>query len=446
MFLHHWVEMGGFELNHHWHGINVLSILECCLLVAVFFSVLTLLGALVRESKRFIVLSIAGALSFSTAAYAANTALSNLTASGALAGANLIYVVQTAGSGGVKATMTQVATFINSLFSGDFTCASGGACTVTKTNGTAFTALATTAPGTGVATLLAGSSSGTGGPAGTVSPAFTGTPTAPTATVGTNTTQLATTAFVLANAPSGSGTVTSVSAGCGTSTGGAPITISGTVSASITSRTVATTTDAVVSTDCGNIVYANDASAIAGTIAQAGTTGFATGSFFEICNINAGAYTLTPTTSTIGGKTTLVIPAGTASNPSCTPFKSDGTNYNLMDIVYGSGVAAAIGNALSAAGGLTSTIFHGTAIMGTSAIASGACATVVTVTATGVATTDIVSASFNGDPTSVTGFIAPNVLTEFVYPSANAINIKECNSTASSITPGAHTFNVGAVR
>lgn len=40
------------------------------------------------------------------------------------------------------------------------------------------------------------------------SPALTGTPTAPTATVGTNTTQVATTAFVLANAGGGSGTVT----------------------------------------------------------------------------------------------------------------------------------------------------------------------------------------------------------------------------------------------
>jgi hypothetical protein len=38
------------------------------------------------------------------------------------------------------------------------------------------------------------------------SPALTGTPTAPTASVGTNTTQLATTAFVLANAGSGGGT------------------------------------------------------------------------------------------------------------------------------------------------------------------------------------------------------------------------------------------------
>jgi len=51
------------------------------------------------------------------------------------------------------------------------------------------------------------------------SPALTGTPTAPTASVGTNTTQLATTAFVLANAiPSGlismwSGTITSIPSG-----------------------------------------------------------------------------------------------------------------------------------------------------------------------------------------------------------------------------------------
>ena len=45
--------------------------------------------------------------------------------------------------------------------------------------------------------------------AGTASPAFTGTPTAPTASVGTNTTQLATTAFVTANAlPLAGGTLT----------------------------------------------------------------------------------------------------------------------------------------------------------------------------------------------------------------------------------------------
>jgi hypothetical protein len=55
--------------------------------------------------------------------------------------------------------------------------------------------------------------------ADTNSPALTGTPTAPTASAGTNTTQLATTAFVLANAiPSGlismwSGTIASIPSG-----------------------------------------------------------------------------------------------------------------------------------------------------------------------------------------------------------------------------------------
>lgn len=50
--------------------------------------------------------------------------------------------------------------------------------------------------GTGVST-----STGTGSNVLSASPTFTGTPLAPTATVGTNTTQLATTAFVIANAP-----------------------------------------------------------------------------------------------------------------------------------------------------------------------------------------------------------------------------------------------------
>jgi hypothetical protein len=48
------------------------------------------------------------------------------------------------------------------------------------------------------------------GKAPLASPALTGTPTAPTATVGTNTTQVATTAFVLANAGSGGGSTARV--------------------------------------------------------------------------------------------------------------------------------------------------------------------------------------------------------------------------------------------
>lgn len=48
-------------------------------------------------------------------------------------------------------------------------------------------------------TTLSNSVTGTGSMALSASPAFTGTPTAPTAAAGTNTTQIATTAFVLAN-------------------------------------------------------------------------------------------------------------------------------------------------------------------------------------------------------------------------------------------------------
>jgi hypothetical protein len=85
----------------------------------------------------------------------------------------------------------------------------------------------------------------------------------------------------------------------------------------------------------------------------------------------------------------------------------------------------------------------GTFTMATSAITSGACATVVTVSAPGVLTTDTVTASFNGDPTGVTGFVpsASGVLTEYVYPTADNVNIAECNFTSGSITPAAHTFN-----
>lgn len=92
---------------------------------------------------------------------------------------------------------------------------------------------------------------------------------------------------------------------------------------------------------------------------------------------------------------------------------------------------------------LTRTIASGTSALGTSAISSGACATVVTTTATGTATTDVINWGFNGDPTGVTGYApsANGMLTIIAYPSANNVNYKVCNNTASSITPGAITLN-----
>jgi len=54
-------------------------------------------------------------------------------------------------------------------------------------------------------------------------------------------------------------------------------------------------------------------------------------------------------------------------------------------------------------GNLTQTIASGTATLGTSAIASGACATVVTVTATGTASTDAIEWTPNASIKAVTG-------------------------------------------
>jgi len=92
----------------------------------------------------------------------------------------------------------------------------------------------------------------------------------------------------------------------------------------------------------------------------------------------------------------------------------------------------------------TISVASGTASLGTSAISSGSCASVVTVSASGVATTDTIKFTPNADPTSVTGYGASSsgaVLSVYAYPTANNVNFKVCNSTGSSITPGSMTLN-----
>ena len=85
--------------------------------------------------------------------------------------------------------------------------------------------------GTGVVT-----STGSGSNVLSQSPTFTGVPAAPTAALNTNTTQLATTAFVLQQvSSSGGGTVTSITAGTGLS--GGTITSSGTIAIANTAVT-----------------------------------------------------------------------------------------------------------------------------------------------------------------------------------------------------------------
>jgi hypothetical protein len=97
---------------------------------------------------------------------------------------------------------------------------------------------------------------------------------------------------------------------------------------------------------------------------------------------------------------------------------------------------------------LTKTIASGATAMSTKSIASGACASAVTATATGTLTTDVLTASFNGDPTAVTGYIplSKGALAIFYYPTSGSVTFKVCNFTSSSITPGAITLNWRVVR
>jgi len=97
---------------------------------------------------------------------------------------------------------------------------------------------------------------------------------------------------------------------------------------------------------------------------------------------------------------------------------------------------------------ITRTIFSGTKALDTDAIASTACDTLTAVTATGTASTDTVVWTFNADVTAVTGYapVTTGGLSIFVWPTTDTINIKVCNPTSSSITPGAVTINLKVLR
>lgn len=109
-----------------------------------------------------------------------------------------------------------------------------------------------------------------------------------------------------------------------------------------------------------------------------------------------------------------------------------GSSYKLTGLADG-----------SSSGDSVKYIAASTATLGTSAIASGACATAVTVAGSGIATTDVIDWGFNADPTSTTGY-APStsgMLTIIAYPTSGNANFKVCNNTAASITPSAVTLN-----
>lgn len=348
-----WVQFGAFDLAHHWYGVDVLLLFECVLLAAILCLLTAVMGFRAKRRK-IVILSLVGAFTFATAAWAANTALSALSAGASVGSTDLFYDVQTPGVGGVKVTAAQIKTFI------------GGA--------------------------------------------------------------------------------QSVSGSCGVNaspTSGAVI-----VGGNVTARNNVATSDTLVTGDCGTVVTENNAAPVAVGIAQAGSGGFASGWFVTLKNKGAGLVTITPTAGNIDGASSLTLKqnqsvdfyADVTNNYTTLPGRP--TNVAAADLVgIGANVATAINTALSAAGGLTSTVATGTAALGTSAISSNTCGTATTVSAPGVATTDVINPGFNGDPTATVGYTPAAMLTIVPYPTSGNVNFKQCNLTGSSITASPLTLN-----
>jgi hypothetical protein len=92
---------------------------------------------------------------------------------------------------------------------------------------------------------------------------------------------------------------------------------------------------------------------------------------------------------------------------------------------------------------LVRTIASGSTGFDPGSIASGTCASATTAVATGAATTDVISFTPNADITAVLGYTGATTggIAIHAYPTANQVNFKACNPTASALDPGAITIN-----
>lgn len=123
----------------------------------------------------------------------------------------------------------------------------------------------------------------------------------------------------------------------------------------------------------------------------------------------------------------------TASTGNCNLW-ADSTNNTWMANCNG-GANYALGYTAGAA--------NTTITVGTTAIAANTCTAASTVSLAGVTTTSTLNFTSVGDPTAVTGWGSTGGLTIAPWGTANTVNYKICNQTASSITPSASvTFNV----
>lgn len=153
-----------------------------------------------------------------------------------------------------------------------------------------------------------------------------------------------------------------------------------------------------------------------------------------LCNYNSTSLTVALNGNTIDGglSSTLAIPGTTSSPQSCKTIGIDPSGSTLITITSG-----------------TVGINSSTINIGSQTVANGACSSTLTATLTGLVAGANFFADFASDPTAVTGWnpaAAAQPITIIKYATTNTANIKLCNYTAGSITTGAMTLTVSAIK
>ncbi len=99
-------------------------------------------------------------------------------------------------------------------------------------------------------------------------------------------------------------------------------------------------------------------------------------------------------------------------------------------------------------GTMTQTIASGAKALDFASTAAGACATVITDTATGTASTDVIIFTTNASIKAVTGYVPASTggFSINAYPTTNTVNFEACNWTAGTVDPGSITVNWKVVR
>src|SRR5208337_1852374 len=121
----------------------------------------------------------------------------------------------------------------------------------------------------------------------------------------------------------GSSGVSSVSTACPAA---GPYTNGVTLAGAITENAQTGTSYTIQASDCGKLLTFNNASAVAITLPQAGTTGFLAGFYLAgVQNLGTGTVAITPSTSTVNGAATLTLTQGQSAS-----IVSDGTNYEAQ--------------------------------------------------------------------------------------------------------------------